>query len=409
MQASRLPELAGALNEASLEYSQALKRELAEHLRVPDQKRIVELLNLNAPHSSSFSVPMPSLLEQALVDMLPGLEADSLSLLVVSMAHSGIRYVTVWNALAKASRLPGAGDLTPRHLAELVWGFAQVRYSWSELSSALQSHMKGVKDEATAQERGVFCWACANMGQSCSDIFGNASANVPEEVARRVWAQLHRLSDRHPRVEMVSKGPAPVALLTNALWPEECEALIQIADGERLWEDSTIQGNQAHYASDQVRTSATATLNQPKHDQDPVIEKIRTWAAALLGVPTKYLEPLQLVRYMCGQRYKRHADWRGAGSNFLWILGQHVATILVYLNTLPKGCGGETCFDELGLRNAPQRGAALVWLNVDANGLPHQRVWHEAQPVLCNESVKYALNIWVGGQEYPDRSWIGFR
>eukprot|EP00439_Symbiodinium_sp_Y106_P032585 s2051_g3.t3 len=82
-----------------------------------------------------------------------------------------------------------------------------------------------------------------------------------------------------------------------------------------------------------------------------------------------------------------------------------MATLHVYLNTVPKGAGGETSFPELKVEVSPQKGSAILWPNVDATGTPEKKVLHEALPVNGNQ-VKYAMNIWVRGRSQPDQTWI---
>jgi len=158
-----------------------------------------------------------------------------------------------------------------------------------------------------------------------------------------------------------------------------------------------------------VRTSATATFNLPHHEEDETLNYIRGWAARVVGVPTEFVEPLQIARYGRGQEYKKHVDWRPANFNGLWIFGQRVATILVYLNTLPPNAGGETEFHGPNVQVRPHQGSAVIWPNVNADGVPGMETSHLAKPVLQDGVTKYALNIWITNKPYPNRTWIGWR
>ncbi|CAK9008853.1 2-oxoglutarate-4-dioxygenase subunit alpha-1) [Durusdinium trenchii] len=130
--------------------------------------------------------------------------------------------------------------------------------------------------------------------------------------------------------------------------------------------------------------------------QEPPVKAIRSWASQVLKVPEDTVEALQLVRYQKGEQYSTHVDWGRKQDASLWLGGQRTATALIYLNTLPKDCGGETSFERLGIQVSPQAGAALVWPNVDSSGRPQDLVEHRAMPVLC-ETQKYAVNVLSAG------------
>merc|ERR1712151_1040325 len=80
-----------------------------------------------------------------------------------------------------------------------------------------------------------------------------------------------------------------------------------------------------------------------------VLEVVRARAATLVGLLPDHVEPPQLVRYCLGQRYLPHMDWSNTDDVSLWVAGQRVATVLVYLRGVPPGFrGGATRFPQLG-------------------------------------------------------------
>jgi hypothetical protein len=146
-------------------------------------------------------------------------------------------------------------------------------------------------------------------------------------------------------------------------------------------------------------------------------------------LPNHSIEPLQLVRYSPGQYFKDHHDLGelfddgsiDLPSKSAFSPPRRMVTILVYLNDLPQGCGGETQFPLLKMNDgrpltiSPKRGTALVWCNILKNGSPDPRVVHSGQ-ILKNTIVpegatsdnifesrklqgdditKYAINIWA--------------
>eukprot|EP00913_Durusdinium_trenchii_P035421 g33147.t1 len=259
--------------------------------------------------------------------------------------------------------------------------------------ATLLRKMDGVKQMANDQERSVFCWASGNLGFNCSQIFGPPTANVDPQLAQSLFQRLSALGQQSG-FQCLSRDPFPLLRRQQALPPDVCAELIRKADQEGLWQNSTVVGGSRQVVMNNIRTSATATFNLPHHEEkrgfdyfkhtceDELLYGIRSWAAQLLGLPTDFVEPLQIARYSCGQEYKRHFDWRSANFNGIWIFGQRVATILVYLKTLPAGAGGETEFNQLNLQVTPVEGTAAIWPNVDVAGCPNVATSHLAKPVL---------------------------
>lgn len=135
----------------------------------------------------------------------------------------------------------------------------------------------------------------------------------------------------------------------------------------------------------------------------PVVARLRRSVADFFGLGVEFVEPPRLVQYSkAGDTFEPHVDWivdeRDAQ---LGLLGQRVATGLVYLGDLPPGAGGTTAFPRLGLDVAPEAGAALLWPNVDAQGQPLWSVEHEARPLTRDGITKLAVNVWVRDRPLP--------
>lgn len=130
---------------------------------------------------------------------------------------------------------------------------------------------------------------------------------------------------------------------------------------------------------------------------------LRERIAAMLGMSEEFLEPLRLVRYSRPQHaFEPHVDWIvDATDPQLEMLGQRVATALVYLADVPADAGGATFFPEHDIRVPPRLGAALLWPNVAADGEPLWETEHEAQPLLREGVVKAAVNIWARDRPLP--------
>ena len=67
------------------------------------------------------------------------------------------------------------------------------------------------------------------------------------------------------------------------------------------------------------------------------------------------------------------------------------------MNDLPEG-QGHTEFPLLNLTIQPERGKALIFCNIDSQGMPDRRLLHKACPVF-GENIKYGVNIWITNEK----------
>eukprot|EP01083_Nonionella_stella_P192008 710152_1 len=145
---------------------------------------------------------------------------------------------------------------------------------------------------------------------------------------------------------------------------------------------STHSTTQQIYSEQRTSTS----LFMPK-SFDKIINSIENRAANIVGVNNENVEQLQLVRYTNGQHFGLHHDAgtlkrrnhnqfkqvaRSSSDSRYFVdimLPSRICSLFVYLTTSPIGGGGETYFPEIGLKIRPQRGAAILFCNVDANNI----------------------------------------
>eukprot|EP00927_Polykrikos_kofoidii_P074138 TRINITY_DN70105_c0_g1_i1.p1 TRINITY_DN70105_c0_g1~~TRINITY_DN70105_c0_g1_i1.p1 ORF type:complete len:562 (-),score=84.86 TRINITY_DN70105_c0_g1_i1:501-2186(-) len=311
-------------------------------------------------------------------------------------------------------------------------------------------------------------WACTVGGRPHTDVFGLPPVRADRATSVAVWDAFEEfiseggcdgldvqnsdllqtdgfIGGRRSKTNAVlASKPFPLLRIDGWLGEPEADTLVKAADSLNLWEASplatvpsngtditnedttsaatsssrstpTVGGTASGFA---MRTSESAVLAEErglKGNVAAVVASVRSRAAAVLRVPVAHVEPLQLVRYGIGAYYKPHVDWGKADEDVsLWVAGQRVATLLVYLTDSDDHCGGgATHFPCLGVRVAPRRCAAVLWPNVDRDGIPIQATEHEAEPIhaapLCDEHAggvnaplsKVALNIWVRDRPLP--------
>ena len=192
------------------------------------------------------------------------------------------------------------------------------------------------------------------------------------------------------------------------LTPAECELLI--AQALPLLEGSETTGD------DGVRSSSSAWLpwtNSSFH------ARIDAKLSGLIGLPARHSELAQVSRYSEGQSYALHVD-DDPGEDGSPILGR-IGTVVVFLNTLPAGAGGETIFThdasdfsqsgggtaaararfsslcagaETGPESTirPERGKAVAWRTFGADHQFFANTSHGGCPVRAG--AKFVLQKW---------------
>jgi prolyl 4-hydroxylase len=151
--------------------------------------------------------------------------------------------------------------------------------------------------------------------------------------------------------------------------------------------------------SDAMRTNRTAPFSLI--DTDVVMHLVRARIAKAAGVDSVQLEPLEVLHYAPGERYRPHVDFfHPALPSFAAEMrnkGQRVKTCLVYLND--DYDGGETEFPKINVKFRGRAGEALVFDNVQANGSGNMNTLHEGLPPTRGE--KWLLSQWIRNKAQP--------
>eukprot|EP00929_Paragymnodinium_shiwhaense_P063648 TRINITY_DN31807_c0_g2_i1.p1 TRINITY_DN31807_c0_g2~~TRINITY_DN31807_c0_g2_i1.p1 ORF type:complete len:469 (-),score=117.84 TRINITY_DN31807_c0_g2_i1:323-1729(-) len=301
-------------------------------------------------------------------------------------------------ALAELPRAPEALVSTAQAYVQLLSAAAATGQDVTfvgELFSALAVSAGKRKADLSSQQWMVLARSLAATPRSDAKLlpFG---LTAPPEVAAAVCGNLKRW----PASWAVHEETSPddsfrISKIKNFLTPEEAKALLEAA--EPLWQPS-----KTYEGAPTFRTSDTASLRGSAATRLPIVSEVMKKATALVGMPPDCCESLQLVRYSSEkQYYKEHYDLMDEEQwQQLLMGGQRVATVLVYLSSLPPSAGGATAFPKLGsegLRIEPEFGSAVVWPNVDALGNPEMRSQHAALPLdpSYQGEPKIAVNCWI--------------
>jgi hypothetical protein len=159
-------------------------------------------------------------------------------------------------------------------------------------------------------------------------------------------------------------------------------------------------------AARRARWSADRTCSEYAFDllsADVAILLLRARIAALVSLPTSFMEPPQVFHYAAGQEIKPHYDYVYVGSEGHGQKGaytsERVVSVLIYLNDDFQG--GELEFPLVGLRHRGKKGDAVFFANVDAAGKPDRLSLHAGRPVSGGE--KWLLSQWIHDQPFQAR------
>ncbi|MFC3121919.1 prolyl hydroxylase family protein [Agaribacter flavus] len=180
---------------------------------------------------------------------------------------------------------------------------------------------------------------------------------------------------------------ATVIRIDNFLSIEECKATIQAAN--KFLNPSKVTDSSIDKS---YRTSTTAGfLGTESDDVASVDHKIVKMMG--MNIPV-FSEIIQIQKYEVGQEYKSHYDYFSLGTDVYkregQVKGQRSWTCMIYLNDVEQG--GETEFSALRLKIKPKFGTAIIWNNLDNQGMPNKRTIHKANPVL--DGNKYIITKW---------------
>jgi len=206
---------------------------------------------------------------------------------------------------------------------------------------------------------------------------------LPQGTRTTLWA-----GDREVKVLVNLLAPR-VVVFGDLLSGDECDEMIALA-AKRLARSETVQTETGASEVNEARTSQGMFFERGEH---PIVARLETRIAALLGWPLENGEGLQVLRYAPGAEYKPHYDYFDpAHSGTPLILkrgGQRVASLVCYLNTPAQG--GATVFPDAQLDVAPVKGNAVFFSYDRAH--PVTKTLHGGAPVVDGE--KWVATKWL--------------
>ena len=217
----------------------------------------------------------------------------------------------------------------------------------------------------------------------------DAAEKEPDNIDYKAIAKTRLTRPRKcPQARRFPSDLVQLYTLDDFMSGDECDAVSGIIT--RSLRPSTITTADTepdkHY-----RTSSTSDLSLIKND---LIEALDEKIARTLGIQLPYSEGIQGQHYSVGQEFKQHTDFFDPGTDdyaeHCTVGGNRTWTFMVYLNDVTKG--GGTHFINLGHIFQSQKGKAIIWNNLYANGATNHNVLHAGMPV--EEGHKVIVTKW---------------
>ena len=186
----------------------------------------------------------------------------------------------------------------------------------------------------------------------------------------------------------VDKDDYDIIEIQNFLTNEECDKIIELSKGNMF--SSKVYSQNEDLYDNKTRISQQCWLN----DNDSFIKDISDKVKSYTNTHNNYLEELQVVNYKPGGFFTPHYDACVGNNSYCERMndkGARYLTVLFYLNDNFEG--GETIFPKINKLVKPEKGKAIIFQNVDNNGVIITQALHGGEPVKNGE--KWIANKWI--------------
>ena len=141
----------------------------------------------------------------------------------------------------------------------------------------------------------------------------------------------------------------------------------------------------------EIRTSFTSYLEQANSGSDcMIIQSVKQKILSLTGIPTEYSEKIQGQWYKENGFYHDHFDAYDDYNQFQSHSANRTWTCIITLNDVEEG--GDTYFPKLDKSFKPKIGQALIWYNLNEDGLAHPLTLHTGKSIIKGE--KFIMTQW---------------
>lgn len=181
-----------------------------------------------------------------------------------------------------------------------------------------------------------------------------------------------------------------LVFLHDVLTSEECDKLVYVSEQSAGYEKGMVLQDGLDMYSDH-RTCGVAGLTK---EQGVFIDDINERLSKMCNWDKSKSQKLNMLKYEPGGMFKPHFDWWGPeNKEYLEKYGNRVGTMIMYLNDVEEGTGGETLFKHLQKIIKPVKGCA-VFFNYDSDNDRHNaiRTLHAGHTV--KKGVAYKMTKW---------------
>jgi len=203
------------------------------------------------------------------------------------------------------------------------------------------------------------------------------------------------------------------------LTSSQCQGIVNLALRKGLTPAEV--GDDPKFQWKRRSSSCWLTSDGLHREEKVLLGNVKKSIAQASMIHENHFETLQVLRYSGRDQYKIHPDFIEDDDPDFLRGGQRLATMLIYLNTIPPGHGGETHFpfakslqlfeknndailsNERGVSVRPIEGAACMWYNAHPDGQIDTRSPHaglgikskENSPKMNTKLEKWVLSCWI--------------
>ncbi|XP_026837496.1 prolyl 4-hydroxylase subunit alpha-2 isoform X2 [Drosophila erecta] len=128
-------------------------------------------------------------------------------------------------------------------------------------------------------------------------------------------------------------------------------------------------------------------------ENSKLIQRLSQLSQDMTNFDVRDADPFQVLNYGIGGFYGTHFDF--LEDTEMGHFSDRIATAVFYLSDVPQG--GATTFPDLGLSVFPEKGAALLWYNLDHKGVGDNRTAHSACPTIVGS--RWVMTKWINERE----------
>tara|TARA_R110002020_G_scaffold20804_4_gene70639 strand:+ start:5252 stop:5980 length:729 start_codon:yes stop_codon:yes gene_type:complete len=187
-----------------------------------------------------------------------------------------------------------------------------------------------------------------------------------------------------------------VVVQDNVITPAECKSIISLAKSLGLREQEV--NKKGKTKSDSQRSSTGIGIDVNYNDS---VHEVTERLAAICRIPLSHSEPMNIQRYIPGQKYTPHYDAARDSEEmppefYLKESGNRSVTMIAYLNDVEGG--GGTGFPNLGFVVKAFTGRILMFGNLDEKSDAHPLSLHMGMEPSGGE--KWMFTLWFREKEY---------